>query len=183
VICGFSVGNPLNLIAVLGVYATISRELDLPLRFPGKPGAYDVVCQATDLELLVRALVWMSTSPNCANQAFNITNGDFFRYRNLWPLLGDYFGMPIAPPQTIDLPAFMADKGALWDRIVEKYRLVPNRFEQVADWNFANYTFSVDWDVMSSMHKAHSLGFHDFVDTEAMFLRQLERFRTERVIP
>src|SRR5689334_5565678 len=37
-ITGFAVGNPMNLVSVIAVYAAISRELGLPLRFPGKPG-------------------------------------------------------------------------------------------------------------------------------------------------
>jgi len=34
-ICGFAVGNPMNLVMVLAVYATISKALGLPLRHPG----------------------------------------------------------------------------------------------------------------------------------------------------
>ena len=35
-ICGPSLGGPLNLISVIGVYAAICREMGLPLRFPGR---------------------------------------------------------------------------------------------------------------------------------------------------
>ncbi len=76
----------MNLISILGVYATLSRELGLPLRFPGKPGAFTAISQTTDAGLLARAMTFIATSAVCANQAFNITNGDFFRYQNLWPL-------------------------------------------------------------------------------------------------
>ena len=38
VVCGFSLGNPMNLAMVIAIYASISKELGLPLRFPGKPG-------------------------------------------------------------------------------------------------------------------------------------------------
>jgi len=54
VVCGFALGNPLNLAMVIAVYAAISKELDLPLRFPGKPGAYDKLLEMTDAGLLAK---------------------------------------------------------------------------------------------------------------------------------
>jgi hypothetical protein len=33
-VCGYAVGNPMNLLMVISVYAAISKELGLPLRFP-----------------------------------------------------------------------------------------------------------------------------------------------------
>ncbi len=43
---------------------------------------------------------------------FNITNGDCFRWRNLWPNIAAVFEMAVADPQTISLTRHMADKGA-----------------------------------------------------------------------
>ena len=34
-ICGISLGSPMNMISVIAIYATISREIGLPFRFPG----------------------------------------------------------------------------------------------------------------------------------------------------
>lgn len=183
VVCGLAVGNPLNLIAVLGVYAAISRELGLPLRFPGRPRAFETVYQATDSGLLAHALEWMATTPECANEAFNITNGDYFRYRHLWPAIARHFDMPMGEPQEIDLELFMSDKGPLWERMVEKHGLEPNAFAQVADWKFANYAFSNDWDVMSSTLKARQYGFHECVQSGEMFIRQLCQFQQAKIIP
>ncbi|HWM88012.1 MAG TPA: SDR family oxidoreductase, partial [Kofleriaceae bacterium] len=70
VVCGFALGNPMNLSMVIAVYAAISAELGLPLRFPGKPGAYDALLEMTDAGLLARATVWAATDERCANQAF-----------------------------------------------------------------------------------------------------------------
>src|SRR5262245_49095977 len=39
-LCGFAPGTPMSLAPAIAVYAAISKELGLPLRFPGKPGAY-----------------------------------------------------------------------------------------------------------------------------------------------
>lgn len=98
VVCGFALGNPMNLAMVIGIYASISKELGLALRFPGRPGAFHSLLEMTDASLLARATVWAATDPRCANQAFNITNGDLFRWNELWPKIAAFFELETAPP-------------------------------------------------------------------------------------
>ncbi len=182
-VCGFALGNPMNITTVIAVYATISKELGLPLRFPGTPGSYNAVYQVTDADLLSKAMVWCATEPRAANQVFNITNTDFFRWRNLWPRLAKFFDMELGDVQTIPLTAFMADKGPLWDEIVRKHELKPHRYEDMAAWPFADYVFGTDWDVMTDTLKIRLHGFHEAVRSEEMFLRMFQSFRDMRVIP
>ena len=80
VVAGVGLGNPMNLAMVIAVYASISKELGVPLRFPGKPGAYTSLIEMTDAGLLAKATVWAATNPEGRNQAYNITNGDLFRW-------------------------------------------------------------------------------------------------------
>src|SRR5262249_53167130 len=54
-ICGFAVGNPMNMATVIAVYAALCRELGLPLRYPGTAGAYRVIMEMTDADLLAQA--------------------------------------------------------------------------------------------------------------------------------
>ena len=74
-IYGYAVNSPMNMTSVLGVYAAISKELGLPLRFPGTPGGYRALQQAIDTELLAKAAACIATEPRCANEVFNVTNG------------------------------------------------------------------------------------------------------------
>ncbi|MGH8676879.1 MAG: SDR family oxidoreductase, partial [Burkholderiales bacterium] len=90
-VCGFAVGNPMNLTTVIAVYAAICKELGLPFSHSGEPENYRILYQATDSDLLARAIEWMATSPNCVNQAFNVTNGDLFRWQDLWPKIAGVF--------------------------------------------------------------------------------------------
>ena len=182
-VCGFAIGNPMNITTAIAVYAAISKELGLPLRFPGKPGAYDAVYQVTDAELLNRAMIWCATTDAAANDVFNITNTDFFRWCNLWPKLARFFDMEMADPQTISLTEFMADKGPLWKSIVEKYGLQDIPYEALVAWPFADYVFGTDWDVMTDTLKIRLAGFHEAVRSEEMFLRMFQEFRDARVIP
>src|SRR5277367_584477 len=57
-ICGFAVGNPMNMATSIAVYATLCRELGLPLRFPGSACAYGLIMEMTDAELLAKAMAW-----------------------------------------------------------------------------------------------------------------------------
>lgn len=182
-VCGFSLGSPMNIVTAIAVYAAISKELGLPLRFPGKPGAYRAVYQVTDADLLAKAMVWCATAPAAANQAFNITNTDYFRWENLWPRLAEFFAMPPGPVQTIRLAEFMADKAPLWQAIVARHGLQPNAYESLAAWPFADYVFGCDWDVMTSTIKIRKAGFHDCLDSEDAILALLARMRDARTIP
>lgn len=183
VVCGFALGNPMNLAIVIAVYAAISKELGLPLRFPGKPGAYDSLLEMTDAGLLARATVWAATDPRCANQAFNINNGDLFRWSELWPKIARFFDLQTAPPLPMSLNVVMADKEVLWNAMVEKYGLQPIPYRDVSSWGFGDFVFSWDYDMFADGTKARRFGFHEFIDTEAMFIGIFEDLRRRKVIP
>ncbi|WP_220196483.1 SDR family oxidoreductase [Ktedonospora formicarum] len=183
VVGGFALGNPMNLAAVIAVYAALSKELGLPLRFPGKPGAYDKLLEMTDAGLLARATVWAATDERCANQAFNINNGDLFRWNEMWPKIARFFELEVAPPLPMSLAVVMADKEPLWNAMIEKYGLAPHPYREVASWGFGDFVFSWDYDMFADGSKARHFGFHEYVDTEAMFLNIFEDFRRRKVIP
>ncbi|MDF2810498.1 MAG: NAD-dependent dehydratase [Microvirga sp.] len=183
VICGFALGNPLNIITTIASYATLLKEMGEPFTFPGKPGAFTSVYQATDAGLLARAMVWMATDPLCADQAFNITNGDFFRYQNLWPVFARHFGLAPGGVETVDLTRKMEGEEALWDAIVAREGLQKHPLSMLVNWNFANYAFSNDWDVMSDTTKCRRYGFLEFIDSEEMFLDQFRALQRDRIVP
>lgn len=183
VVCGFALGNPMNLATVIAVYASISKELGVPLRFPGKPGAYRSLLEMTDAGLLARATVWAATDPRCANQAFNIANGDLFRWEQLWPKIAAYFGLEAADPLPMALSEVMADKEPLWNDMVRRHGLAAHTYADVSSWGFGDFVFGWDYDFFADGSKARRLGFHEFVDTEAMFFSIFDDFRRRGVIP
>jgi len=77
----------------------------------------------------------------------------------------------------------MADKAALWEEMTGKYKLKRVPYMDLVAWPFADYVFGADWDLMSDVTKSRLYGFHDVVDSEAMFVRLLGRFREERIVP
>ncbi|WP_277586124.1 SDR family oxidoreductase [Psychrobacillus antarcticus] len=183
VVCGFALGNPMNLAMVIGIYASISKELGLPLRFPGKPGAYSSLLEMTDAGLLAKATVWAATSEKCENQAFNITNGDLFRWEELWPKIADYFGLETAPPLPMSLDVVMTDKEELWNSMVKKHDLKELPYSDVSSWKFGDFVFAWDYDFFADSSKARRLGFHEYVDTEKMFYTIFDNFKERKILP
>jgi nucleoside-diphosphate-sugar epimerase len=183
VVCGFALGIPMNLAMVIAVYAAVSSHLGVPLRFPGKPGAYRSLIEMTDAGLLARAMVWAATDPRAANQAYNINNGDLFRWEEMWPRLADYFGLPVAPGLPMNLAAVMADKEPVWDEIVARHGLAATAYRDVSSWAFGDAVFSWDYDLIADGSKARRHGFHGYVDTAEMFTRIFDDMRDRKIIP
>lgn len=183
VVCGYAIGNPMNLAMVIAVYAAISKELGLPLRFPGSPGAYNSLIEMTDASLLAKATVWAATEPACANEAFNINNGDLFRWSEMWPAIAHAFDLEEAPPLPMPLEDVMADKAPVWEQMVERHKLAPNAYSDVSSWRFGDFVFRWDYDVIADGSKARRYGFHEYVESKAMFLQIFEDFKARNVIP
>jgi nucleoside-diphosphate-sugar epimerase len=83
-IIGKAIGNAMNMGTTLAVYATICRETGRPFRFPGSPAQWNGLTDMTDAHLLARHILWASTNPVAANEAFNVVNGDVFRWSWMW---------------------------------------------------------------------------------------------------
>jgi nucleoside-diphosphate-sugar epimerase len=182
-ICGFAVGNPMNMATVIAVYASLCRELGLPLRYPGSARAYGALMEMTDAHLLAKAAVWAAENESCNAEAFNITNGDFHRWEFLWPAVARCFQLPTALPLRLPLTQFMQDKDSLWRNIVQKYGLLDYSFSDAASWPFAEAVFNIEYDVMSDTTKSRLFGFHEVVDTEEMLIRLMKDFQNRRFIP
>lgn len=183
VVGGFALGNPMNLAMAIAVYASMSKELGLPLRFPGKPGAYDKLLEMTDAGLLARATIWAATEPRAANQAFNINNGDLFRWNDMWPKIARYFALDVAPPLPMSLDTIMADKALLWKAMATRHGLQSVPYQDVSSWRFADFVFSWDYDMFGDGSKARRFGFHEFTDTETMFVGIFDDLRRRKIIP
>jgi len=182
-VCGFATGNPMNLTMVIAVYAAISRELGLPLRFPGTEAAYRALYQVTSADILAEAADWAGTTEAARGEIFNITNGDYFRWQHMWPRIARAFRMEVADPVPTPLTTYMADKGPLWERMTAKYGLQPIPYDKLVSWAFGDFIFNSGFDNISSTIKARRAGFHACIDTEDMFTNFFGRLRSERVLP
>jgi nucleoside-diphosphate-sugar epimerase len=182
-ICGFAVGSPISQLTILAAFGSISAHLGLPLRFPGKAGAFSALYQTTEASFLAEAMAWIGTAKQCANEAYNVTNGDFFRWEPVWPEFARFFGTEPGPVETIDLVATMADKEPLWEEIRAKHGLRDYRLGDLANWEFANWLYGCEYDIMSSTTKLRQAGWSGVVDSPVMYLKLLQELRDARIIP
>ena len=179
----YSPGNARNLVSTLGAYAAICRALGTALDFPGSEGAFNSLTQVTTIDVLSRGIRWMSTDQDCANQAFNLTNTDLFRWRDFWPLLADAFGLPMGTVRPMKLSETMADRGEIWQLLRSQHDLVDLPLEQVANWSFADATLERYWDEILCHNKVRKFGFHDWDNSQDRFFSLLQQYRDTRVLP
>jgi nucleoside-diphosphate-sugar epimerase len=182
-ICDFAPDRARNIVSLIGAYAAICAELDVPFDFPGRPGCWNALTEVTDATHFAQAMVFMATAPTAANEAFNITNGDLFRWKRLWPWLADHFGVRLGEVRTLTLADWMKDKEPVWQRIVQRHALKPSRLSDLAVWDFGDFVWRQDYDVVSSNTKVRRAGFHAVLDTHDMFLTHLARYRDARILP
>jgi nucleoside-diphosphate-sugar epimerase len=183
-VCGFALGSPMNGLSGLAIYAAISRQLGLPLRFPGGPPR---IMEATDSRLLAAAAEWALTTPACAGEIFNIINGDCFTWDSLWPKIATAFGIETAPPAPARLARIMPSKADVWQRLVERHGLRQHTLQElVPNWGLVDYLLGYKTPpepmILSGL-KARRYGFNGFIDSEQMFLDRIEILRNDRIIP
>jgi len=183
-VCGFAVGSPMNTILCVGIYAAISRELGIALRFPGAPGHLKDAC---DARLLARAVHWACETTSARNEIFNVANGDAFLWEQVFPAIAGVFGMACDMPHQMSLARVMADKSAVWDGIVKKYGLRPYKLaDLVPSWEYADFTFryrQTPYESIQSTIKIRQAGFADCIDTQTMFVEQLQALQAARILP
>ena len=183
VIVGDVHGNPMNIALVVGVFAALSRELGVPLRFPGSDWAFNQLVQFTDAALLARASVWAATNTKASGQAFNITNGDVFRWERMWDDVASHLDLPTASPVPLTLARHMADKAPVWQRIAERHGLVEPDLDRLVGWAFGDFIFHTETDVISDVSKIHAAGFTERMESRRSLLAALDSLRAQKVLP
>ena len=120
IIFGKSFGSPMNLIPAIGTYAALLKEDGLPLFYPGGTPSPN---EAVDADLLARAIAWAGHAPAAIDQVFNITNGDVFLWRSVWPAIAEALGMQAGGDTPISLSLEMPKRAKDWERIRTQYQL------------------------------------------------------------
>jgi nucleoside-diphosphate-sugar epimerase len=182
-VMGPSLNSPMNLVTSLAAYAAMSRELGVPLRFPGRREGWNTLQETTDAELFGRATLWALGEDKARNEIFNVSNGDVYRWRQLWKELAAFYDLPVAEPLAMSTVSEMSEKGPLWDSIVARYGLHATPYEQIANWPFVDWMLNFGEETILSTIKIRKAGFADCIDTHESFRRQLMKLRELRVIP
>jgi len=183
VVVGDIWGNPMNIALVVGAFAEISRALGIPLRFPGTDKAFGQLVQFTDSRLLARASRWAATSERAGGEAFNVTNGDTFRWERMWDDVARHLGLATAAPVPLTLARHMADKGTMWRRLAEDHGLAEPDLSRLVGWGFGDFIFHTETDVISDVNKIYEHGFTERLNSTTSLLQAIDSLKRQRILP
>lgn len=184
-ITGVAVGNAMNMATTLAVYASVCRHTGRPFRFPGSAVQWNSLTDMTDSHQLARQLLWAATTPAAANEAFNIVNGDVFRWSWMWSRLADWFGIEPAPfDGTVQpLEQQMANDASVWQEIAQQHGLAEANIDRlISPWH-TDADLGRPIEVVTDMSKSRRLGFLAYQPSDDAFFQVFERLRGLKLIP
>ncbi|MDB6152984.1 MAG: NAD-dependent dehydratase, partial [Chthoniobacteraceae bacterium] len=184
-IVGYAIGNAMNMGATLAAFATICRETGRPFLFPGSAAQWNSLTDMTDARILARHLEWASTTEAARNEAFNIVNGDIFRWSWMWPRIARWFDLEAAPftGEHAPLEKQLADAAPIWAGIARKYSLAEADLSRVASPWHTDADLGRPVEVVTDMSKSRKLGFLDYQPTDESFTELFSQLRTAKIIP
>lgn len=184
-IIGKAIGNLMNMGTTLAVYATICKEKELPFRWPGSEAQWKGLSDVTDARVLAKHLIWAATTKAAHNEAFNVVNGDYFRWSNLWPKLAEWFGVEWIgyEGETMPLESELVKYSSEWRDISSKYMLAEPDLSQLASAWHTDLDLGRPIEVMTDMSKSRKLGFLVYQKTEESFYDLFHQLKQDNLIP
>ena len=185
-IFGFSPYSLMNIIGMFCVYAAICKHEGLTLKFPGNKDAWEYYyVTSSDADLIAEQQIWAVVDPNARNEAFNCNNGDVFKWKDLWKVLAEQFGIEnygFMEGERVTLVDLMKDKSLVWDEIVRENQLQPTKLEEVGVWWFADMMLK-GGDFVDSMNKSKEHGFLGFRNSKDSMITWINKMKTYKIVP
>ncbi len=186
-IVGPNYGVVMNLPPVIGVYAAMRQYEGKPFAFPG---GKDWVWEAADVRLVADACVWAAITPEARNETFNVTNGEVFLWRDMWPAIASSLGVEPGPDEPTSLVEYFGSRRDLWTRIAADHHLQPSSLDVMlgeshhyADMCLAYGTSTAPPPTFVSTVKIKQAGFTDTCNSEESFCHWIRQLQTCRVLP
>ncbi|VFQ68386.1 unnamed protein product [Cuscuta campestris] len=184
---GFSPYSMMNIVGALCVYAAICKHEGVPLQFPGLKSAWDCYYDCSDADLIAEQEIWAAVDPYAKNEAFNVSNGDVFKWKHLWKVLAEQFeveagGLEGEGEGRVTLEEVMKGKGHVWDEIVRENGLVPTKLEEVGQWWFVDFVLSIECP-LDTMNKSKEHGFLGFRNTKKAFVSWIDKVKAHKIVP
>lgn len=182
---GKALGNAMNMGATLAAFASICKETGRPFKFPGSAAQWNGLTDMTDARVLGKQLVWASTEDRAKNDAYNIVNGDVFRWSWMWPHIADWFGVQWIgfEKQPAPLEAQMQDCRPIWKAIATRLGLVEAELDRVASPWHTDLDLGRPIEVVTDMALSRKRGFLAYQSTDEAFRDLFAQLRRDRVIP
>jgi nucleoside-diphosphate-sugar epimerase len=184
-VIGKAIGNAMNMGSTLAVYASICKREGRPFIWPGSAAQWNGISDMTDAKILAEQMIWAAVTPQAHNEAFNVTNGDVFRWSSLWGQIADWFGIEA---QGFDgtirpLDERMKNDEDTWKKIAEENALIEPDMNKLASAWHTDLDLSRPIEVMTDMSKSRKLGFTAYKSTRDSFFDLFEQLRKDSIIP
>ncbi|MDQ0755007.1 SDR family oxidoreductase [Arthrobacter sp. B3I4] len=184
-VIGHAVGNAMNMGLTLAVQASLCKELNKPFIFPGSETQWNSLTDMTDSGLLAEHMQWAATAGQAGNQAYNIVNGDVFRWRWMWPRLAAYFGLEAVGFENEPRPLEEQMQGmeTVWADLAARHGLAERDLGRVSSWWHTDGDLGRNIEVLADMSKSRLAGFTGYRRTLDSFTGLFDRLRADRLIP
>ena len=191
-VIGDAIGSAMNLVALIGIYGSICAREGRPF---GYPGGASYVAEATDARLLAKAFLWSESAAAARDETFNITNGDVFEWRDMWPALGQALGATPGPDDPTSMAEFLPAHESTWRDLIREHDLrdLPMAAYLGESHHYADYAFGYDSRDRTSDHgtapafvssvKLRRAGLVDVYDTQESFIEWFDIMRRLGILP
>lgn len=185
-IIGAAKGNFMNQAVSTSIYIALEQAKgNTEIQFPGNSLTWDqiLVSQSTAVNN-ARFQVFLTDPKNatkCANQSFNIEDGDKRKLGQIWQDLGKELGVKILPPtdagkanyndkppklgHSLDAWSKKQENIDAWAKLVQEKGGDAKAFSDHTTFGFADFTLGATFDQQGSLDKARAAGWNVTCDT------------------
>ncbi|XP_051132565.1 3-oxo-Delta(4,5)-steroid 5-beta-reductase [Andrographis paniculata] len=185
-IFGFSPYSMMNMVGSLCVYAAICKHEGTVMKFPGCRAAWEEFSDCSDADLVAEHQIWTAVDPYAKNEAFNVTNGDAFKWKLFWKVLAEQFGVAYEGyeegKEEVRLEEMMKGKAAVWEEIVRENGLAATRYEDVANWWYVDAVLK-NVVGLDTMNKSKEHGFLGFRNSKNSFVSWIDKLKAYKIVP
>lgn len=190
--------NGMNSALTLALYFMICKELDQEAPMPTNQVFWNGLDDIAFAPIIADLTIYASTTAECANQAFNVSNGDVLRWKDFWPRLAAYFGAKASSDQVFSKPDpapgtiqqeftlgdWHQDKEEVWGKLCTRLG-APNAKATFyyGTWHFQDWVFRRSWCVTLDIEKACRYGWKTRMDNYECMVACFEQFQKLGLIP
>ncbi|KAK5547509.1 hypothetical protein LTR46_012010, partial [Exophiala xenobiotica] len=190
--------NGMNSALTYALYMLVCKELEHEAKMPTNQRYWAGYDDLSDSRLIADLTIWASTSQDTGNQAFNVTNGDYFSWKYLWPRLAAYAGAQASPDQEFgkavpdegDIQLDMSfaewaqDKEEIWYRICDRHGCPEAKATWAAvTWGYQDWVFQRTWSATLSINKARKFGWTGHIDSFQSLTDAFDKFVELKQLP
>lgn len=188
----------LNETLTIAMYFLICRELGTTAPMPTNQRYWEGAEDVSYAPLIADLTIFVSTQKSCANEAFNVNNGDYFSWRYMWPRLAESLGantesqqvfQKVAPKEgelqlNWSLAEWCQDKREVWNGLCDRQGLPDAKATfDLAGWEVGDFLFQRTWSATLSVNKARMFGWTGHIDSYQAFVNTFDKFRQLGLIP